>query len=816
MALAVVQKTEVGLPGDLLAALGQPGEPPRGHIGGRPGRTGPAPGASRSAERRVARRSARCQRSSSRIAGGMSWSAAPAAAPDVACRRGRRRATARAAMAPRPVPGRPGPPPAGGRRGCRCRPWTHSAAAGARSWRCRTSSGSGRGGAPAWPAWPAWPPGAPAARRADPAEPARAGGAQQVQADVGGRGAVRHHVVRRGLQVVGRQVVVVAVTQRSKKRQVSRAMPSGRRWSAAGSARLGTRRRGRLTQPIHSGEARPQQAQRQRPGRVRRAGREQRRRRQRRQQRLGRRCRRSSARSRAAAACAAAAVVHCSRWRWLTTMRYSARTIASTASSACCSSSARCHSPPPARAASRRRPGGRSAAWRRRRGWARSRPPRPSAARRQRPPAPAPARPTATAHAPASASSSSASDTGATSERRRLSSIFQRLSARSGQRRGLQQEGQQLPVAARPAVHARGGHVGMEGRVLDQRDVADRRAARERAFEQVVAEHPAFGQPAAQHRVHRAHVEQALAGEGAFAEQVLVDLGAGRAVGVDAALAGEQPVEAACARRRRQRRHHARLQDAVAAEHAAAGGVQPGWLCGCAATPTSSRRRPGGSWVSLSSVTRSACRGATCEASPRSRKAPRSPVPARPRPAARACRACAPSRSSAARCAERGARGAAAGSAARAPPPAGCGCSARGCPGAARSAARRRRPCCAAVGIGPVGQQRELRLRLGVGQVVQLQPVHQRVDRWRRRSASPASTTITRCAAGMPCASASRGRCRGRADSLISRLITATTASDAGNSISARPAAQAHGAGPRGATASRPPGRACGAASAPR
>ena len=44
--------------------------------------------------------------------------------------------------------------------------------------------------------------------RADPAEAARAGHAEQVQADVGGRGAVRHHVVRHGLQVVRWQVPV--------------------------------------------------------------------------------------------------------------------------------------------------------------------------------------------------------------------------------------------------------------------------------------------------------------------------------------------------------------------------------------------------------------------------------------------------------------------------------------------------------------------------------------------------------------------------------------------------------------------------------
>ena len=45
-------------------------------------------------------------------------------------------------------------------------------------------------------------------------------------------------------------------------------------------------------------------------------------------------------------------------------------------------------------------------------------------------------------------------------------------------------------------------------------------------------------------------------------------------------------------------------------------------------------------------------------------------------------------------------------------------------------------------------------------------------------------TTITRCSGGMPAASARRGMRCGRADSLIRRWTTATTASDAGSSIS--------------------------------
>ena len=44
-------------------------------------------------------------------------------------------------------------------------------------------------------------------------------------------------------------------------------------------------------------------------------------------------------------------------------------------------------------------------------------------------------------------------------------------------------------------------------------------------------------------------------------------------------------------------------------------------------------------------------------------------------------------------------------------------------------------------------------------------------------------TTRTRCASGIPFVRARRGRCFGCADSLISRLMTATTASEAGNAI---------------------------------
>jgi hypothetical protein len=89
-----------------------------------------------------------------------------------------------------------------------------------------------------------------------------------------------------------------------------------------------------------------------------------------------------------------------------------------------------------------------------------------------------------------------------------------------------------------------------------------------------VAEHLVLGQAAAQYRMHGLHVEQALACEAAFAEQVLVDLRTGGAVGIDAALPGEHAVEVGVLARQRQRRHQPRLQDAVAGDHAATVGAQ--------------------------------------------------------------------------------------------------------------------------------------------------------------------------------------------------------------------------------------------------
>ena len=123
-----------------------------------------------------------------------------------------------------------------------------------------------------------------------------------------------------------------------------------------------------------------------------------------------------------------------------------------------------------------------------------------------------------------------------------------------------------LPVAADPAVAA--GDVGVvaRGRLLHHLHVADQAAARVAAFQQVVAEDAVLRQAIAQHVFEGVDVVDPLADERAFAEQVLVDVGHGAGVGVDAEITAEQ----ACVARAvgaGQAQSDARLQDAVAADH---------------------------------------------------------------------------------------------------------------------------------------------------------------------------------------------------------------------------------------------------------
>ena len=139
-----------------------------------------------------------------------------------------------------------------------------------------------------------------------------------------------------------------------------------------------------------------------------------------------------------------------------------------------------------------------------------------------------------------------------------------------------------MPVAARPAVQARAGHVGLAGLRFNQCHVAHHGAAHQCAFQQVVAKHLFRWQAAIQHGVQRSHVDEAFACEAAFAKQVLVHIRRHGAVRVHAVLACHQPVvgrgTGCVGGSVGQRRSDAWLQDAVAGHHVAARGVQHGLI----------------------------------------------------------------------------------------------------------------------------------------------------------------------------------------------------------------------------------------------
>ena len=139
-------------------------------------------------------------------------------------------------------------------------------------------------------------------------------------------------------------------------------------------------------------------------------------------------------------------------------------------------------------------------------------------------------------------------------------------------RHDRKQPRQDLPVAAHPAMHPPRMRQHARRVVVDDLDVGDEADAREEPFEQVVRQHGVLGHAALEHAHEGVDVVEALAREDALVEQVLVDVGHGRRVRIDAGVPGIQAREAR-ARGAGHRHAHARLQDAVALDHAALPGV---------------------------------------------------------------------------------------------------------------------------------------------------------------------------------------------------------------------------------------------------
>ena len=128
-----------------------------------------------------------------------------------------------------------------------------------------------------------------------------------------------------------------------------------------------------------------------------------------------------------------------------------------------------------------------------------------------------------------------------------------------------------LPVATSPAVVALGVVDIVRGVVVEHFHVVDEAAADVAAFKQVVAEDKVLGESAFQHLLEHSQVVDALATEGTFVEDVLVELETGCGVYVQSAKAGHKLGVAALV----GYLHidvHARLHDAVAAVHTASVG----------------------------------------------------------------------------------------------------------------------------------------------------------------------------------------------------------------------------------------------------
>ena len=165
---------------------------------------------------------------------------------------------------------------------------------------------------------------------------------------------------------------------------------------------------------------------------------------------------------------------------------------------------------------------------------------------------------------------------GGTRLRRRLSRIFQR--AMSGRRLRTQtgarghdgkQPPENLPVAPYPAVLAPRVGEDARGVVVHDLDVGHQRRARVESLEQIVREQRVLRHAPFERRRKGIDVVESFAREYAFAEEILVDVGHGGRVGIDAGVAGVGAREER-ARRARHRHADARLQDAVALGDASA------------------------------------------------------------------------------------------------------------------------------------------------------------------------------------------------------------------------------------------------------
>ena len=145
----------------------------------------------------------------------------------------------------------------------------------------------------------------------------------------------------------------------------------------------------------------------------------------------------------------------------------------------------------------------------------------------------------------------------------------QRTVAASRSIAATEQPGQQLPVAARPAMIARDPNVVARRKLFHDFDIGYESGACKGALEQIMTEQRALRHSAGKRRFERIDVVDSFARVRAFAKQILVHVRHGRAVRIDAGHPREDALKERALAADRQRRRHARLQHGIALDDAA-------------------------------------------------------------------------------------------------------------------------------------------------------------------------------------------------------------------------------------------------------
>ncbi len=154
-----------------------------------------------------------------------------------------------------------------------------------------------------------------------------------------------------------------------------------------------------------------------------------------------------------------------------------------------------------------------------------------------------------------------------------------------------EQPWQQLPIAPRPAVQAGRGDIVPVREFLDDLDIGRESRACVDAFEQVVAQQRTVGRATGERRLEGVDVVDTLAGIGPFAEEVLVHVGNGGGIRIEAGRTRNDSLKERALAPRGKRRRDARLQHRIALDHATGDCIESRAIQGVGQFPDQSSRR---------------------------------------------------------------------------------------------------------------------------------------------------------------------------------------------------------------------------------